>query len=155
MLRNPSLYIWGFTCQRVRKAERPSQSWVQSTTHIQETHKTTATLSRAHQANNKQLQKLHEVLQVLTMPNNSRYLGLVLFILGSWLAIVIDVFTLLDSCFSRNLMTVGGEVVVLLSRWCWLGMCCFVSILVSNHMVVRSSEGLLKCAIGGVHARQT
>jgi hypothetical protein len=55
------------------------------------------------------------------MPINSRYLGLVLFILGSWLAIVVDVFILLDSRFSRNLMALGGEVEVLLSRWCWLG----------------------------------
>jgi hypothetical protein len=73
-------------------------------------------LSRTHKANNKQLQKSHEVLQVPTMPNNVRYLGLVLFILGSWLAIVVDVFLLLDSHFSRNLMAVGGEVAVLLSR---------------------------------------
>jgi hypothetical protein len=74
------------------------------------------TLSRTHKANNKQLQKSHEVLQVPTMPNNARYLGLVLFILGTWLAIVVDVFILLDSHFSRNLMAVGGEVAVLLSH---------------------------------------
>jgi hypothetical protein len=53
------------------------------------------------------------------------------------------------------LMAVGGEVEVLLSRWCWLGKCSFVSLLVSHHMVARSSEGLLKCAIGGILARQT
>jgi hypothetical protein len=40
------------------------------------------------------------------MPNNVRYLGLVLFILGSWLAIVVVVFILLDSRFSRILMAV-------------------------------------------------
>jgi hypothetical protein len=74
------------------------------------------TLSRTHKTNNKQLQKSHEVLQVPTMPNNVRYLGLVLFILGSWLAIVVDIFILLDSRFSRNLMAVGGEVAVLLSH---------------------------------------
>jgi hypothetical protein len=74
------------------------------------------TLSRTHKANNKQLQKSHKVLQVPMMPNNARYLGLILFILGSWLAIVVDVFILLDSRFSRNLMAVGGEVEVLLSR---------------------------------------
>jgi hypothetical protein len=73
------------------------------------------TLSRTH---NKQLQKSHVVPQVPTMPNNARYLGLVLFILGSWLAIVVDVFILLDSRFSRNLMVVGGEVAVLLSCRC-------------------------------------
>jgi hypothetical protein len=72
------------------------------------------TLSRTHKANNKQLQKSHGVLQVPTMPNNARYLFL--FILGSWLAKVVDVFILLDSHFSRNLMAVGGEVAVLLSR---------------------------------------
>jgi hypothetical protein len=113
------------------------------------------TLSRIHKANNNQLQKSHEVLQAPTMPNNSRCLGLVLFILGSWLAIVVDVFILLDSRFSRNLMAVGGEVAVLLSHWCWLGKCRFASLLISHHMVVRSSEGLLKCAIGGILARQT
>jgi hypothetical protein len=53
------------------------------------------------------------------------------------------------------LMAVGGEVAVLLSRWCWLGKYSFVSLLVSHHMVVSSSDGLLKCAIGGIHARQT
>jgi hypothetical protein len=74
------------------------------------------TLSRTNKINNKQLQKSHEVLQVPTMPNNARYLGLVLFILGSWLAIVVGVFILLDSRFSRNLMAVGGEVAVLLSH---------------------------------------
>jgi hypothetical protein len=74
------------------------------------------TLSKTHKANNKQLQKSHEVLQVPTMPINARYLGLVLFNLGSWLAIVVDVFILLDSRFSRNLMAVGGEVAVLLSH---------------------------------------
>jgi hypothetical protein len=73
-------------------------------------------LSRTHKANNKQLQKSHKVLQVSMMSNNARYLGLVQFILGSWLAIVVDVFILLDFCFSRNLMAVGGEVAVLLSR---------------------------------------
>jgi hypothetical protein len=83
------------------------------------------TLSRTHKANNKQLQKSHEVLQVPTMPNNVRYLGLVLFILGSWLAIVVDVFILLDSRFSRTLMAVGGEVGVSLSPGCWLGKCSF------------------------------
>jgi hypothetical protein len=65
------------------------------------------------------------------------------------LVIVVDVFILLDIHFSRNLMAVGGEVAVLLSRRCWLGKCRFVCLLVSHHMVVRSSEGLLKCAIGG------
>jgi hypothetical protein len=89
------------------------------------------TLSRTHKANNKQLQKSHEVLQVPTMPNNARYLGLVLFILGSWLAIVVDVVLFLDSRFSRNLMAVGGEAAVFLSRWCWLRKCSFVSLLVS------------------------
>jgi hypothetical protein len=74
------------------------------------------TLLRTHKANNKQLQKSHEVLQVPTMPSNARYLGLVLLILGSWLSIVVDVFILLDSRFSRNLMAVGGEVAVLLSH---------------------------------------
>jgi hypothetical protein len=113
------------------------------------------TLSRTHKANNKQLQKSHEVHQVQPMPNNARYLGLVLFILGSRLAIVVDVFILLDSRFSRNLMAVGGEVAALLSRWRWLRKCSFVSLLVSHHMVVRSSEGLLKCAIGGILTRQT
>jgi hypothetical protein len=53
------------------------------------------------------------------------------------------------------LMAVGGEVAVLLSRWRWLGKCGFVSLLLSHHMVVRSSERLLNCAIGGIHARQT
>jgi hypothetical protein len=101
------------------------------------------------------LQKSHKVLQVPTMPNNAWYLGLVLFILGSWLSIVVDVFILLDSRFSRNLMAVGGEVAVLLSRSCWLGKCSFVSLLISHHMVVRPLEGLVKCAIGGIHARQT
>jgi hypothetical protein len=85
-------------------------------THTQETHKQLQALSRTHKANNKQLQKSHGVLQVPTMPNNARYLGLVLFILGSWLAIVVDVFILLDSRFSRILMAVGDEVAVLLSR---------------------------------------
>jgi hypothetical protein len=74
------------------------------------------TIPRTHKAINKQLQESHEVFQVLTMPNNARYLGLVLFILGSWLAIVVDVFILLDSRFSKKLMAVGGEVAVLLSR---------------------------------------
>jgi hypothetical protein len=74
------------------------------------------TLSRTHKANKKQLQKSHQVLQVPAMPNHARYLGLVLFILGSWLAIIVDVFILLDSLFSRNLMVVGGVVAVLLSR---------------------------------------
>jgi hypothetical protein len=68
------------------------------------------TLSRTHKADNKQLPKSHGVLQVPMMPNNARYLGLVLFILGSWLAIVVDVFILLDSRFSWKLMAVGGEV---------------------------------------------
>jgi hypothetical protein len=111
------VFLFGVLQARgVCKAERPSQSSTQSTTNIQETHKTIATLSRTHKANNKQLQKSHEVLQVPTMANNARYLGLVLFILGSWFAIVVDVFLLLDSRFSRNLMAVGGEVAVLLSR---------------------------------------
>jgi hypothetical protein len=60
------------------------------------------TLSRTHKSNNKQLQKSHEVVQLPTVPNNTRYLGLVLFILGSWLAKVVDDFILLDSHFSRN-----------------------------------------------------
>jgi hypothetical protein len=79
------------------------------------------TLSITHKANNKQLQKSHEVLQVPTMPNNTRYLGLVLFILGSWLAIVVDVFILLDPRFSRNLMVVGGEAAVWLNCRCRVG----------------------------------
>jgi hypothetical protein len=79
------------------------------------------TLSRAHKANNKQLQKSHEVLQVPTMPNNARCLGLVLFTLGSWLAIVVDVFIPLDSRFSRNLMVVGGEAAVWLNCRCRVG----------------------------------
>jgi hypothetical protein len=74
------------------------------------------TTPRTHKANNKQLQKSHEVLQVPMMPNNARYLGVVLFILGSWLAIVVDVFILLNSRFSRSLMAVGGEVAALLSH---------------------------------------
>jgi hypothetical protein len=41
---------------------------------------------------------------------------LILFILGPWLVIVVDVFILLDFHFSRNLMAVGGEVAVLLSH---------------------------------------
>jgi hypothetical protein len=41
---------------------------------------------------------------------------LILLILAVRLVIVVDVFILLDSRFSRNLMAVGGEVVVLLSR---------------------------------------
>jgi hypothetical protein len=86
------------------------------TTHTQEVHKTIANTIKFTQGNIKQLQKSHEVLQVPTMPNNARYLGLVLIILGSWLAIVVDVFILLDSRFSRKLMAVGDEVAVLLSR---------------------------------------
>jgi hypothetical protein len=85
-------------------------------THSRNTQDNCKTLARTHKANNKQLQKSHEVLQVPTMPNNSRCLGLVLFILGSWLAIVVDVFILLNSRFNRNLMAVGGEVAVFLSR---------------------------------------
>jgi hypothetical protein len=87
-------------------------------THSRSTQDNCKTLSRTHKANNKHLQKSHEVLQVPMMPNNARYLGLVLFILGSWLAIVVDVFILFDSHFSRNLMVVGGEVAVLLSGRC-------------------------------------
>jgi hypothetical protein len=74
------------------------------------------------------------------MPNNARYLGLVLFILGSWLAIVVDVFILLDSRFSRNLMAVV-ELLML------IGKCRVAGLLESHHMVVSYSEGLLKCAI--------
>jgi hypothetical protein len=85
-------------------------------THSRNTQDIYKTLSRTHKANNKQLQKSHEVLQVPMMPNNSRYMGVDPIILGSWLAIVVDVFILLDFRFSRNLMAVGGEVVVLLSR---------------------------------------
>jgi hypothetical protein len=150
------VFLFGVLHARgVCKAERPSQSWAQGTTHIQEHTRQTQTLSRTHKADNKQLQKSHQVLQVATMPNNARYLGLILFILGSWLAIIVDVFILLDSHFSRNLMVVGGVVAMLLSHRCWLGKCSFVSLLGSHHMVVRSSEGLLKSAIGGTHARQT
>jgi hypothetical protein len=83
------------------------------------------TLSTTYKANNKQLQKSHEVLQVPMMLINAWYLGLVLFILGSWLAIVVDVFILLNSRFSRTLMAVGGEVAVSLSPGCWLGKCSF------------------------------
>jgi hypothetical protein len=101
------------------------------------------------------LQKSHEVLRVPTVPNNARYLELVLFILGSWLAKVVDVIIFLDSRFSRNLLAVGGEVAVLLSHWCWLRKCSFVSLLVSHHMIVRYSEGLLKCSLGGIFAWQT
>jgi hypothetical protein len=144
-------YLGVLHARGVCKAERPSQSWAQSTKHTRQLQ----TLSRIHKANNKQLQKSHEVHQVPMMPNNARWLGLVLFILGSWLAKVVDVFILLDSRFSRNLMAVDGEVAVLLSCWCWLGKCSFVSFLVSHHMVVRSSERLLKSAIGGIHTRQT
>jgi hypothetical protein len=67
------------------------------------------------------------------MPNNTRYLGLVLFILGSWSAIVVDVFILLDSRFSRNLMAVGGEVAVSLSPGCWLGKCSFCKSCITSH----------------------
>jgi hypothetical protein len=85
---------------------------------------------------NKQLQESHEVLQVPTMPSNAWYLGLVLFILGSWLAIVVDVFILLDS----RVMAVNGEVAVLLSRWCWLGKCSLVSLLASHHITSHGCE---------------
>jgi hypothetical protein len=62
------------------------------TTHTQEHTGQRQTLSRTHKANNKQLQKSHEVLQVPMMPNNAQYLGLVLIILGSRLVIVVDFF---------------------------------------------------------------
>jgi hypothetical protein len=48
--------------------------------------------------------------------SSTKTIELILFIQGSWLAIVVDVFILLDFCFNRNLMAVGGEVAVLLSR---------------------------------------
>jgi hypothetical protein len=83
------------------------------------------------------------------MPINARYLGLVLFILGSWLSIVVDVFILLDSRFSRKLMAVGGDVAVWLNCRCRVGKCRFSGLLVSHHMVVRSSEGSLKFSICG------
>jgi hypothetical protein len=140
--------------KRVGKAEHKVQhTYRKHTRHLQNTIKNThdnyKTLSRTHKANNKQLQKSHEVLQVPKMPNNSQYLGLVLFILGSWLAIVVVVFILLDSRFSRNLMAVGGEVEVLLSCRCRVGKCRFTGLLVSRHIDVRSSEGSLKFSICG------
>jgi hypothetical protein len=106
-------------------------------------------LSGTHKANNKQLQKSHVVLQVPTMPNNARYLGLVLFILGSWLAIVVGVFILLESRFSRNLMAVGGEAAVLLNCQCRVGKGEFTGLLVLHRIEVRSSEGSLKFSICG------
>jgi hypothetical protein len=151
------VFVFGVLQARgVCKAERPSQSWAQGTTHIQEAHKTTA---KHYQEYTRQTTN--------NCTNHTRYfkyqrclttrdvLGLVLFILGSWLAIVVEVFIFLDSRLSRNLMAVEDKVAVLLSHWCWLGKCSFVSLLVSHHTVVRSSEGLLKFAIGGIHARQT
>jgi hypothetical protein len=65
------------------------------------------------------------------------------------LAIVVDVFILLDSRFSRNLMEVGGEVAVLLNYQCRVGKCRFAGLLVSHHIDVRSSEGSLKFSICG------
>jgi hypothetical protein len=67
------------------------------------------------------LQTIAEITRGTSSTNDAYQLaifGLVLFILGLWLAIVVDVFILLDSRFSRNLMAVGGEVAVLLSHWC-------------------------------------
>jgi hypothetical protein len=111
-----------FSHQRGFKADRPKTSTITRWQHTLKKHtKQLQTIPRTHKAINKQFQESHEVLQVPTMPNNARHLGLVLFILGSWSAIVVDVFILLDSCFSRNLMEVGGKVAGLSSRWCWFG----------------------------------
>jgi hypothetical protein len=106
------------------KAERPKQAQAQAqgnNTHLRNTPDKLHTLSRTDKAINKQSQKSHEVLQVPNMPNNARYLGLVLFILGSWLAKVVDVFILLNCRFSRILMAVGGEAAVRLNCRCRVG----------------------------------
>jgi hypothetical protein len=65
------------------------------------------------------------------------------------LAIVVDVFILLDPRFSRNLMAVGGEAAVLLNYRCRVGKCEFIGLLVLHHIDVRSSEGSLKFSICG------
>jgi hypothetical protein len=108
------LPIQGFTHPRIFKAGRPKQAQAPAQYTFKKHTRQLHTLSRTPKANNKQWQKSHGVLQVPTMPNNAQYLGVVLFILGSWLAIVVDVFILLDSRSSRNLMAVGGGVAVLL-----------------------------------------
>jgi hypothetical protein len=65
------------------------------------------------------------------------------------LAIVVDVFILLDSRFSRNLMAVGGEAAVLLNYRFRVGKCKFTGLLVSHHIDVGPSEGSLKFSICG------
>jgi hypothetical protein len=49
-------------------------------------------------------------------------------------------------------MTVVGEAAGVLNYRCRVGKCRFAGLFVSHHMVVRSSEGLLKCALGGIFA---
>jgi hypothetical protein len=109
LLTKVLLHTSGFLRPRGQK-----QAQAKGNNTLKKHSKQVQTLPRTHKANNKQLEKSHEVPQVPMMPNNAKFLGLVLFTLGSWLAIVVDVFILLDSRFSRNLMAVGGEVAVLL-----------------------------------------
>jgi hypothetical protein len=108
--------ISGFTYQRVFRAERPKQARSQSTnTHSRNT-QDNCKYYQEHTWQSANNCKYHTRYSKCQRCLNARYLGLVLFILGSWLAIVVDVFIILDSHFSINLMAVGGEVAGLSSR---------------------------------------
>jgi hypothetical protein len=93
------------------------------TIHPHETRaKQLQTIPRTHKAINRQLQESHVVLQVPTTPNTCGSWGgssyekieLILFILGSWLVIVVYSFIYL-------LLASVETWLQSLSRWCWFG----------------------------------